>query len=322
MEKEIDIKDLHYSYDLKNCNFEIDALQEEMLNAYIRTDPKFRMAFHTDYTPIFLNYLRDKQRLREPTHLSVKGITRSSKSTTMASVCALHQAFLGKKFTTEYVCSNSQVFLQKVKEMPKEKVVDRVFLIDEEKGAMYNFGSMAKKQKLLDVNNIVAKNNISTISLCPTQFSNPYAHYGLSTLGRDRKNKINRLILYNLQEGGINHAPMGMLYLPPIAIHDEKTQTFSYDHFVPYDYGKEFIISYEHMKDTWIDKEREGSGDILAEMRRNKAKEFMNDPIFKQITKKNEKIAYIGNILGSEFTSKEVENIFYLTKLLSQDFIK
>jgi len=102
------------------------------------------------------------------------------------------------------------------------------------------------------VQNIIAKQNISTISICPTKFSNQDAFYGLKVFGRDFKQKINRFMLYNLQEGekgGVS--PMGMVYIP------------IFQKILPKKISNKLAIDYEAKKDEWIERETRGEGDVL-----------------------------------------------------------
>jgi len=74
---EFSLKDLHFSFDLGKANYELDILQNKLLQFYLRADSKFRRAFNMNYTTEFLQFLRDKARLKEPVHLSIMGQVRT-----------------------------------------------------------------------------------------------------------------------------------------------------------------------------------------------------------------------------------------------------
>src|SRR3990170_3358460 len=70
--------------DITEIVFDLDALQAELLNRYLRQDKNFLRAYYTNYTNLFFQFIKDKVRLGEPTTLSLMGQTRSGKS-----VCAI-----------------------------------------------------------------------------------------------------------------------------------------------------------------------------------------------------------------------------------------
>lgn len=301
------LKDLKFSFNLADANYEIDILQNELLMTYLRADPRFRRAFSRNYTSQFFQFLRDKSRLREPVHLSMIGQVRSGKSSIAISIATFLMACFGKKFSIDYVCANAYEFIEKLKAMPQEKLDNSCFVIDEEKQAVYGIGSVAKKMKITDVANIIAIRGISTISLNPQMWANKSAFYGIRLFGRCFKTKTCRMMLYNLQAGGKqSELPMGNLYIPIFNV------------FLPKDYAEELNKAYLEKKNAWVLNEQRGSGDVLYEIKKKSAESFVRDKQFLQITKKNEKETYIAMKLGSEWTKSEISEIFQITKLLEQ----
>lgn len=304
------LKDLKFECDLSHADYQLDALQNRLLQTYIRQDTRFRRAFSQNYTSEFMQFLKDKARLKEPIAISVLGATRSGKSYSMITLASILMALYGKVFTIDYVCANAVEYLEKLKVMPEEELLNSCFLIDEEKQGMYGVGSIAKKIKLQDVQNIVAINNISTIQLNPTSWQNKEANYGLRTFGRCFKTKTCRFMLYNLQSKGHEaELPMGNIYLP------------IFTQFLPKDYAVELERQYLAKKMDWVKGEMRGEGDVLAEIRKKSAEAFVRDKNFLQIKKKKERLAYIQLKLGSEWTSKECEDVLLLTSLLEQGVI-
>jgi hypothetical protein len=300
-----DPKTLKFNFDLSKANYQLDRLQEKFLQFYLRSDSRFRKAFNTNYTNDFLGFIGDKAKLNEPTHLSVLGGTRQGKSYSSISICAWQQAHYKRKFGIDYICANAQEFLEKLKMFPPEKLMNRIFLIDEQKTAIFNIGSIARKMKLQDVQNIIAINNISTIMLNPIKFANTDANYGLRLFGRDFESKTCRMMMYNLQESA-KLIPVGNVYLPIFTA------------FLPKDYAEPLEQAYLKKKMEWVSNEREGRGDVLAEIRRKSAEHFIRDKQYLELKKKNEKLTYISQKLGSEFTKNEVEDIYNITKLLER----
>lgn len=295
------------SFNPNDAFYELDELQNRMLEFYLANDRKFRRSYHIDFTDSFIIFLKDKVRLKEPFHVAVQGLTRSGKSSVTSTICFIMMAMGGKLFSVEpYITANNIEFLEKVNSISEEEVGDTIFQIDEEK-SYFGLGSNAKKFKLQDVQNIIAKKNISTASLCPTKFSNENAHYGLRTFGRCFKTKTVRLMLYNLQEGGKGGSlPLGMIYLPiPVVI-------------LPEEYFKKFDFEYQKKKDVWIQEERTGKTDVMGELKRGQAKSFMNDEQYLRLKKKDEKLTYIRLKLGAEWTVGESLEIYNITKLYSQ----
>lgn len=235
----------------------------------------------------------------------------SGKSYSSISICVFIMALFGKKFTIEYIVGNAMEFLEKLRTMPEEKLKDSCFLIDEEKTAIFNLGSIAKKTKLQDVQNIIALNNISTISLNPISWANREASYGLRVFGRCFSTKTTRCMLYNLMEKGRGgELPLGNVYIPSFVV------------FLPKPYADELEKEYLTKKKEWVRGEMRGEGDILAELRKKSAESFCRDEKFNSLTKKGEKITYISLKLGSEWTKGEVEQIYEITKLLNRGILE
>ena len=301
---EFDFKKLKFEFDLSQADYQIDTLQNELLQMYLRADSRFRRAFSKNFTPHLLQFIKDKARLREPVHISTIGQVRSGKSYSMITLSAFLMACYGKYFTIDNVCANAYEFLEKLKSMSMEQSKNNCFLVDEEKQAVYGIGSVARKMKLLDVANIVAINNISTISLSPSGWSNKEAMYGLRAFGRCFKTKTCRFMLYNLQEKGKGgELPLGCVYLPIFTA------------FLPKDYSDILEKQYLEKKMKWVSMELNET-DVLSEIKRKSAENFCRDKKFISLEKKKDRITYIQQKLSSEWTSKEVLEVENIAKLI------
>lgn len=291
--------------DISKCNFELDALQNQMLQFYLMNDERFRRAYNTNYTPHLIQFMKDKARLHEPLHLSIIGKTRSSKSYISVSIAIIHSLLNGRQFSGKYICGNSFEFIEKLKEMPPEDLLNSIFLIDEEKKSVYGAGSVSKKMKITDVQNIIAINNISTISLTPDHWANENADYGMRTFGRDFTNKVSRLMLYNLQEGGKGGSvPLGMIVLP------------IFTKLLPKPYAEILEKEYLEKKMAWVGAEQSGRGDVLSMIKMKSAESFVRDIQFLDLKKKKERFTYIQTKLGSEWTKSECDEILSITEML------
>jgi hypothetical protein len=305
------LKDLKFTFDLAKADYQLDVLQNELLKSYLRADPRFRRAFNQNYTPQFFQFLRDKARLKEVVHLSIMGQVRSGKSSVALSIASYLMACHGKRFTIDYVCANAYEFIEKLKVMPQEELDNTCFVIDEQKQSVYGVGSIAKKMKITDVANIIAIRGISTISLNPQTWANKESFYGIRLFGKDYASQTCRMMLYNLQAGGKqSELPMGNLYIPIFNV------------FLPKNYAEELNKAYLKKKNAWVLDEQRGQGDVLAELRKKSAENFVRDKKFLQIKKKKERMAYIQQKMGSEWTSKECEDILTLTSLLEQGLLE
>lgn len=303
---------LNYELDLSKAKYEIDILQNKILDFYLRTDPKFRQAFYTDYTFEFLSYIRDKAKLKEPFHLNVIGVVRSSKSFSSIFLSVFHQACYKKKFNVDYIRGNVFEMVEAMKVLPEDQIKNSIWQIDEEKQTVFSVGSTARKMKIEDIQNIIAINNISTIMLNPTGWANKDAYYGLRAFGRDFgldengklvRTRSNRFMLYNLQSGK-SETPMGCVYIP------------YFPDILPKDYAEELEKEYLKKKMAWVEREMRGESDVLSEIKKNVAKQFLNDKVFLTLKKKNDKKTYISTKLGSEYTVGEINEILSLTGLL------
>jgi len=298
---------LKFEFDISKAEYKLDILQQRMLEFYLRNDPRFRMAYSMNYTPDFIQFLKDKVELNEVVHLGGIGQVRSGKSYGMITVCILHQAYYGQRFTVDYICANAYEFLEKLKSFSQDRLTNRIFLIDEEKQSVFNIGSMAKKMKLEDVQNIIAINNISTIMINPVSWANKNAMYGLRAWGRCFKTKTTRFMIYNLQEKGKGgELPMGNVYLP------------IFTEILPKDEADILEKAYLKKKKEWVIQEQRGEGDVLAEIRKKSAETFLHDKKFLSLEKKAEKLTYISQKMGSEWTSKEIEDIYQIINLLTK----
>src|SRR3989338_460765 len=310
---EINWKLKELNIDVTEVLFELDALQGELINRYIRQDKNFLRAYFTNYTNLFMQFIKDKVRLNEPTTFSFMGQTRSGKSTSAITVAGLIMEARDKLMTVNKICPHQYSFMETIKSGKAE--FGDVFVIDESKDAVFGVGSMAKKFKLVDIQNIIAVNNISTIWIRPDGWAFENSQYGLRAFGRGQSYKdgrllpvrLNRFMLYNLQESSAGGSlPLGMVYLPHFADILKN--------------GKQLWIEYSEKKQSWVDEEQKGEGDALTKNMISIAEKIFNYPKFKLLKGGNQKKTFVATALGSEATRGEITNIYELIKLLEQGF--
>jgi len=295
---------LNFSFNLKDCDFQIDSLQNKMLEFYLRADRRFRQAFYQNFTNDFLQFIKDKAKLNEPYHLSIIGNIRGGKSYSALTLGCFHMACYGKRFTSEYICANAYVFMEKLKSMPEDKLRNSIFVIDEEKQGVFGHGSMARKTALLDSQNIIAINNISTIMINPVSWQNKDAFYGLRAFGRCFKTKSVRFMLYNLQEGKGAERPMGCVYLPIFTA------------LLPKDEAEKLEKEYLQQKNEWVMQEMRGENNPLTEIKKDTAKALLKDKKFLELKTKRMRLVYLSQKMGSSWTKGECEELESLTQLM------
>lgn len=173
--------------------FIVDPLQQAFIERYVQQDPSFAQALYIDYTDKFLEFLRFKARHNEPISISIMGIQRGGKSYAAIFLHAIMMLLRGFLPDVKFIVADKDEYL-KALNAPADEVHKRCFVVDEDKTAVFGTGSIARRQKLLDVQNIIAVNAISTIWIRPDDFSFADAQYGLRVFGkfeakfRDRAN--------------------------------------------------------------------------------------------------------------------------------------
>jgi hypothetical protein len=328
--------------------FQVDVMQQRLLQDYLRKDSKFRRCYFTNYTPTFLQYLRDKARLREPISISVLGGTRTGKSTASTTLCAFMQHQYQKKFTINHILENEYAIAEAIKYISHNES----FLVDESKQSVYGSGSHAHQSKLKDIQNIIAVNCVNLVSLRPDKFTNELnASYGLRTFGRcsyvcnkcktqleleagriewDKKDKkfvlkkekvcpkcgetkdfnprMTRFMLYNLMES------RGSNYTPNGMIY--------LPHFADIlEYGEKLEREYLSKKQAWVEREQFGEADVLQNVKLKTAINLAKDPKIKEMRKKQEVFVYLSSKLGSEYTANEVREIQIMVSLVQRGIL-
>ena len=185
---------------------------------------------------------------------------------------------------------------------------DTCYQIDEAKTGTYGLGAVAKRSKLVDIQNIIAVNNISSIWLRPDTWATGNAHYGLMSFGKAEndkqgnplKTRINRFMLYNLQESKSVNFPLGMVYIPLI-----------WD-ILPKEESDRLNREYLSKKLDWVKLEQISEEDVFNSDRFKLAYELSKDETFKSIKGFKNKLPYVRTQCTSSTTNNEIDDIMRL----------
>jgi hypothetical protein len=330
--------------------FEIDVMQKKLLEEYLRKDIKFRRSYSTNYTSIFLQYLADKCRLREPLSLGVIGSTRSGKSVSATTVGAFIMHQYKKPITVNHILENEYSFLEAIKTISK----DECFITDESKISVFGSGSNARQSKLQDIRNIIAVNNISLIGIRPDKFQSGIettASYGLRSFGRSPYIcKCGTKL--DLEAGRIEwdkDEEKFVVIKPKICPKCDESKNFNprmtrfmlYNlmesrgsHYIPCGmifiphfadilmYGERLEKEYLLKKQRWVECEQNSTSDVLQDVKLRTALGLAKDKNLQGIQKKQERFVYISQKLGSEYTTNEVKEIQIMVDLVSRGLLR
>lgn len=307
---------------IKSCNFEGEYYEITIIiNFAIPT--KIKRKTRTNYKFIRKSSNRIRIKIKEAGIQEIIGITidspsnyivtdnfmvthNSGKSTSAIYIAGKVKEMVGETLLPYNVCGSEFEFIDNLKNAKKNDF----YVIDESKKTVFGVGSTAKKLKILDVQNIIAVNNISTIWIRPDRWSFEHATYGLRSAGRsfDSKPRYNKYMLYNLQAtGGAGEFPMGMVYIP----HYEETLKD----------GKNIDKWYRAKKQAWVDKEQKGEGDAIYKFKLKIARKLAKDDKFSEM-KKKQKIVYISATLGSEWTRTECDEVVIMAEMIRGGMLK
>lgn len=286
---------------LQQADFETDTLQEIFIYNSMRENKRFLRTMHTDFTEQFIQYLIRKTELDEPIGLGIKGVVRGGKSSFAIFIACFLCMLRGLIFDVDHICRSEFEFLERVKDA---KFGD-VYIIDESKFAVYGIGSIAKRTKMKDIQNIIAIKNISTIYITPREFNDTNSDYGFHILGRARncKPRLIRALLFNLQQRAIGtYIPYGLVTFPLFV---DK---------VPY--GEQLNKEYTKKKMSWVDAEQQSKGNIMYEIQIKMAKHLLAQKDFKGVHKKRERLIIAKKYLADEFTEQEKEAIITMAYMI------
>jgi len=291
----------------EKAHFETDTLQETFIYNSMRENKKFLRTMHTDFTPQFTDYLIRKTELDEPIGIGIKGVVRGGKSSFAILIACFLCGLRNKKMDVDHICKNEFDFLEKV---PSAEFGD-VYVIDESKCAVYGIGSVAKRMKLKDIQNIIAVKNISTFYLTPREFNDTNSDYGFHVLGRARncQPRLIRSLLYNLQERAVGtYVPYGLVTYP------------LFMDTVPY--GEQFNKEYMQKKLSWVNQEQKSEGTIMHDIQLRMAKYLMQQQDFMAVKKKRERMILAKKYLADEFTEQEKGDIVSMVYMLEAGTLK
>ncbi len=291
-------KEIAHLFYNTNVEFKVSKFEEYMLTDIYAGDESTTIKLHRDVTQDLLDeiqlYIEEKRNLR----FAGKGETRSGKSLSFLKICDLILRSKGEDFNEiveKLVCGNQVEYRQKLKEA---KFGD-TYLVDENFFNNAGLGGNIEMSQLKDYNSIIAKKNISVFFINPEKFLNVGATLGLATYGRDSKNWLSRLLVYKFKEGypyliGYAIIDVGELFwrhgcfvfkevggcnnVNQKQAKDINPKLIKHSTCIPKDYDEKDLVTdnqtcpfynicthglckYEKKKDSWIEKEMEGTLD-------------------------------------------------------------
>jgi hypothetical protein len=291
-------KEIAHLFYNTNVEFKVSKFEEYMLTDIYAGDESTTIKLHRDVTQDLLDeiqlYIEEKRNLR----FAGKGETRSGKSLSFLKICDLILRSKGEDFNEiveKLVCGNQVEYRQKLKEA---KFGD-TYLVDENFFNNAGLGGNIEMSQLKDYNAIIAKKNISVFFINPEKFLNVGATLGLATYGRDSKNWLSRLLVYKFKEGypyliGYAIIDVGELFwrhgcfvfkevggcnnVNQKQAKDINPKLIKHSTCIPKDYDEKDLVTdnqtcpfynicthglckYEKKKDSWIEKEMEGTLD-------------------------------------------------------------
>ena len=188
-------------FKIDNIEFIVDKFEELILQDVFSNDKATTQKLKRDILNVFREWVDNKIKAKENMSINLKGKTRSGKSLIGLAITDMICERQGVEFDTEkIVCGNQKEFRQSL----KNSQFGDVRQIDENAFANTDIGSTTEMQQLKDIQNIIAKRNITTLYITPRQFLPTGATIGFSTWGKDPNNWLNRVLVYNLESLSTN----------------------------------------------------------------------------------------------------------------------
>lgn len=133
--------------------------------------------------------------------------------------------------------------------------------------------SFREMQHTEDLNNIIAKNNISVSWIHPPEFVGRNAFYGLETAGRNFEHKLTKFLIYDLTQKtfGISSIPLGFVIIP------------KYDDI-------KFETEYERRKDLHIDALKNESIAVRQQSRLDEGFALAKNKLYQRMKNNHQKI--------------------------------
>lgn len=198
--------------------FTHSPLGNEMHKERVKSNPELRNALKDDKTELFFKDLKWRLKNEKNIILVVYGETGSGKSTVAQRIAYEMLHFLPEKrrknasLDDSHVCFSRTQVIDKIKEVnPGETIIS-----DEDRQQSYGMGSHREKEQMDKIEQSVRAESLNFIFCSPFPH-NHEQHYTIEAFDIDYENKVNRAILYNVNEMGMKE-PIGTLYFKQYTI--------------------------------------------------------------------------------------------------------
>jgi hypothetical protein len=254
---------------LKSISFEVDPIQNYTMQLKVQKLPVFAEAMNRNLTGIFFHFLDYKVEKKEPSILEWKGGVRTGKTTGAISTHKYIAQRSGVEFTIEMICPNEQYFVQRIPYAANNTSM----IVDEQMEQHTGLGAFREMQHTEDLNNIIAKNNISVSWIHPPDFVGRNAFYGLETAGRNFEHKLTKFLIYDLTQKtfGVSSIPLGFVIVP------------KYDDI-------KFETEYEKRKDAHIDALKNESIAVRQQSRLDEGFALAKNKLYQRMKNNHQKI--------------------------------
>jgi hypothetical protein len=307
--------------------FEISPIQDFLIKKEMSTSEAFARAYHTDMTKVFFDYLDYKIKNKENVAVGIKGQTRSGKSLTGHSiswhVANLNAKYVGGKpsdyYHIENVCATESEYAYFVKEAD----ANSIYQIDEQRESKFQMGSVREELYIMDVQNIIAKAQIHSIWIYPTDFIERNCQLGLETIGKDPLRKVTKLMVYDLTKSrlGFGFTPLGYVIIPVGHLWTCK-EIDTYKRCD--DFGKpicpkfkecqRFMALYEKKKNLWIQQEKDQQMGHMQEQRFKMGEQLGKSEMFRGAPNQKQRRIMARNFFP-QLTEGELGEIIEIAKM-------
>lgn len=316
-------------FNASGAKFKISPIQDFLLKQQMSTNEAFARAYFTEMTKVYFDFLQYKIENRENISIGLKGQTRSGKSA-VASATAFHVAHLIVKihypetkpslyYNINNICANESEYAYKVKEATENSI----FHIDEQRESKFQMGSVREELYIMDVQNIIAKANIHSLWLFPTDFIERNCQLGLETIGKDTEKRLTKLLVYDLSKSkiGFGYTPLGYIIMPVKHLWTCKEigkygrcDTFGKPLCPNFPTCPRFVATYERKKNTWIQKEKDQEIGEMQEQRFKMGEQLAKSTMFQDSPNQRQRVIIARNLFP-QLTEGELREIIEIAKM-------
>lgn len=224
-----------------------------------------------------------------------------------------------KYYNINNVCATESEYAYKV----KDAIENAIFQIDEQRESKFQMGSVREELYIMDVQNIIAKANIHSIWIYPTDFIERNCQLGLQTIGKDTNKRLTRALVYDLTKSklGFGFMPLGFIVIPVGHLWTCKEvnkygrcDTFGQPLCPLFPKCPRFIAQYERKKNAWVQAEKEQEMGQLQEERFKMGEQLSRSQMFQDAPNNRQRIIIARNLFP-QLTEGELREIMEIAKM-------